>query len=103
MSVIYMVQNSTFENFIHIQHLFIHIKHLYVFSINICSKFNTYIYIQQLYLFTKLLSIQNLFIHSTIFLFTEDLLRISLTHGSDVLPAADEQGAAKKRMRSLEL
>ena len=33
--VVEMVQNSTFQNFFHIQHLFIHIQHLYVFSINI--------------------------------------------------------------------
>ena len=33
----------------------------------------------------------------------QDLLRISLSHGSDAFPAADEQGAAKKRKRSLEL
>ena len=38
-----------------------------------------------------------------IFLFIQDLLGISLTHGSDVLYAADEQGEAKKRKRSLEL
>ena len=54
-----MVQNSTF---IHSCSTFV-----FVFSINICSKFNTYIYIQQFYLFTKLLSIQKLFIHSTTF------------------------------------
>ena len=42
-------------------------KHLYLFSITICSKFDTYIYIQQFYLFPKLLSIQKLFIHSTTF------------------------------------
>ena len=33
--VVEMVQNSTFQNFLHIQHSFIHIQHLYVFSINI--------------------------------------------------------------------
>ena len=33
--VVEMVQNSTFQYFLHIQHLFIHIQHLYVFSINI--------------------------------------------------------------------
>ena len=68
---------------------FIHFQHLSLF---------TYIYIFKTvkYLFTTLLSIQKLFIHSTVFLFIQDLLHISLTHGSDILPAADEQGAAKK-------
>ena len=82
--VVEMVQNSTFENFIHIQHLFIHIQHFHLFSINICSKFNTYIYIQQFYLFTKLLSIQKLFIHSTTFYsfknYCASLLRMEVTY-----------------------
>ena len=73
--VVEMVQNPTFENFLHIRQLLIHIQHLYVFSINklstfdiyIYAKFNTYLYLQQLYLYTKWLSIQKFFIHSTIF------------------------------------
>ena len=43
--VVKMVQNSTFQNFIHIQHLFIHIQHLYVFSINIYQR-STFIFMQ---------------------------------------------------------
>ena len=82
--VVEMMQNSTFENFIHIQHLFIHSQHFYLFSINICSKFNTYIYIQQFYLFTKLLSIQKLLIHSTTFYsfknYCASLLRMEVTY-----------------------
>ena len=82
--VVEMVQNSTFKNFIHIQHLFIDIQHLYLFSITICSKFNTYIYIQQFYMFTKLLSIQKLFIHSTTFysfkIYCSSLLHMEVTY-----------------------
>ena len=73
-----MVQNSTFQNFIHIQHLFIHIQHLYVFSINIYSSptfifiqnltpifiFNSYI-CSQYFLFEKFLFIQQFFIYSS--------------------------------------
>ena len=57
---------------------------VFVFSINICSKFNTYIYIQQFYLFTKLLSIQKLFIHLTTFysfkIYCTSLLRMEVTY-----------------------
>ena len=45
----------SYSTFIHSYSTFV-----FVFSINICSKFDTYIYIQQFYLFTKLLSIQKL-------------------------------------------
>ena len=61
---------------------------IFIFNSSICS--------QNYYLFRNYLSIQQLFIHSR---FTVHLL----THGSDVLPAADEQGAAKKHKRLLEL
>ena len=99
--VVEMVQNSTFENFIHIQHLFIHIQHFHLFSINICSKFNTYIYIQQFYLFTKLLSIQKLFIHSTTFYsfknYCASLLRMEVTYFLQQI----NRGAAKKHEQSI--
>ena len=76
--VVEMMQNSTFQNCLHIQHLFIHIQHLYVFSINIYSRstfifrqnstpkfiFNSYICSQNYYLFRNFLSIQHFFIHS---------------------------------------
>ena len=86
----------SYSTFIHSYSTFV-----FVFSINICSKFNTYIYIQQFYLFTKLLSIQKLFIHSTTFysfkIYCASLLRMEVTYS----PAADEQGAAKKHKPSL--
>ena len=57
---------------------------MHLFSINICSKFNTYIYIQQFYLFKKLLSIYKLFIHSTTFysfkIYCASLLRMGVTY-----------------------
>ena len=76
---------------------FVSIQHHYLFKI------------QHLYWYSTVLFVHKIIIHSeTIypfnnFLFIQDLLRISLTHGSDVLSAADEQGAAKKCKRSLEL
>ena len=54
--------------------------------------------IQHLYLYSTVLFVHKIIIHSkTIypfnnFLFIQDLLCITLTHGSDVLPAVDEQG-----------
>ena len=75
---------------------------MYLFSINICSKFNTHIYIQQFYLFTKLLSIQKLFIHSTTFysfkIYCTSLLRMEVTTS-----CSGWTGASKKLKRSLEL
>ena len=77
------------------------------FIFNIASIQHLFLFkIQHLYLYSTVLFVHNIII--TIypfnnFLFIQDLLRISLTHGSDVLPAADESGAAKKRKRSLEL
>ena len=69
----------SYSTFIHSYSTFV-----FVFSINICSKFNTYIYIQQFYLFTKLLSIQKLFIHSTTFysfkIYCASLLRMEVTY-----------------------
>ena len=73
--VVEMVQNSTFQNFLHIQHLFIHIQHLYAFSINIYSRstfifmqnstplyiINSYICSQSYYPFRNFLSIQQFF------------------------------------------
>ena len=62
---------------------FINIQHLYL-----CK-------IQHLYLYSTVIFVHKIIIHSEIvypfnnFLFIQDLLRISLTHGSDVLPAAD--------------
>ena len=53
---------SSYSTFACIQH-----KYFFTFNFYIYAKFNTYIYIQQLYWFTKLLSIQKVFIHSTIF------------------------------------
>ena len=76
---------------------FVSIQHYYSFKI------------QHLYLYSTVLFVHKIIIHSeTIypfnnFLFIQDLLHISLTHESDVLPAADEQEAAMKRKRSLEL
>ena len=87
----------SYSTFIHSYSTFVSIQHHYLFKI------------QHLYLYSTVLFVHKIIIHSeTIypfnnFLFIKDLLRISLTHGSDVLPAADEQGAAKKRKRSLEL
>ena len=68
----------------------IHLASLFVQNSTLISIFNSSICSQNYYPFNY-------------FLFIQELLRISLTHGSDVLPAADEQGAAKKRERSLEL
>ena len=69
----------SYSTFIHSYSTFV-----FVFSINICSKFNTYIYIQQFYLFTKLLSIQKLSIHSTTFysfkIYCASLLRMEVTY-----------------------
>ena len=61
---------------------------IFIFNSSICS--------QNYYPFRNYYPLNN-------FLFIQDLLRISITHASDVLPAADEQGAAKKLKRSLEL
>ena len=99
-----------FSKWCKIQHFKIFfIFNIYSFIFNICIYsallfvqnstpifiFNGFICSQNYYPFRNYLSIQQL-------LFIQDLLRISLTHGSDILPAVDEQGAAKKRKRSLE-
>ena len=87
----------SYSTFIHSYSTFVSIQHYYLFKI------------QHLYLYSTVLFVHKIIIHSeTIcpfknFLFIQDLLRISLTNGSDVLPAADEQGATKKRKQSLEL
>ena len=87
----------SYSTFIHSYSTFVSIQHYYFFKI------------QHLFLYSTVLFIHKIVIHSeTIypfnkFLFIQDLLRISLTHGSDVLPAADEQWAVKKRKPSLEL
>ena len=75
--VVEMVRNSTFQNFIHIQHLFIFIHIQHVISINIYSRstfifiqnstpvfiFNRYICLQNYYPFRNSLSIQQFIIH----------------------------------------
>ena len=59
--VVEMLQNSTFQNFIHIQHLyvfsviFIHFQHLYLFKI------------QHLYLYSTIRFGQKIIMHSEIF------------------------------------
>ena len=98
--VVEMVQNSTFQKFysystfqkfysystfihlystfIHLYSTFVSIQHYYLFKI------------QHLYLYSTVLFVHKIIIHSeTIypfnnFLFIQDLLSISLTHGSDV-------------------
>ena len=81
--VVEMVQNSTFQNFIHIQNLFIHIQHLYLFNI------------QYLYLYSSVIFLDKIIPHLEIpfrfknLLLIKDLLGMSLTHGSDALSAAN--------------
>ena len=110
--VVEMVQNSTFKIFIHVQHLkILFMFNIYSFIFNICLIYSALILfkIQHLYLYSTVLFVHKIIIHSeTIFpfnnfLFIQDLLRISLTHGSGVLLAANEKGAVKKCKRSLEL
>ena len=63
--------------------IFIHVQHLYLRKI------------QHLYLYSTVIFVHEIIIHSEVcyrfnnILFIQDLLRISLTHGSDVLPEAD--------------
>ena len=59
--VVGMVQNSTFENIIHIQHLFINIQHLCVFGIDIHSR-STFIFMQNstlVFIFNSYICSQN--------------------------------------------
>ena len=91
-----------------------HFKILFIFSIysfifNICI-YSALLFVQNstpIFIFNSSICSQNYYPFRNYpfnnILFIQDLLRISLTHGSDVLPAVDEQGVAKKRKRSLEL
>ena len=87
--VVGMVQNSKFQNFIHIEHLFIHIQHLCVFRINIHSR-STFIFMQNstpVFIFNSYICSQNYYPFRNFhpfnnFLFIQDLLGISPMHDS---------------------
>ena len=64
--VVEMVQNSTFWNFIHIQHLFIHIHHIFIYIHHLFIHIqHLFIHIQHLFIHIQhlFIRIQHLFIH----------------------------------------